>query len=54
MIPLLYLRQVPHIDCVLSECANLFIADEKLILMTSTFDVVSETTLHPSDFGEGE
>ncbi|CAL1711610.1 unnamed protein product [Somion occarium] len=27
-------------------------ADEKLILMTSTFDVVSETTLHPSDFGE--
>ena len=32
---------------------NNFAADEKLILMTSTFDVVSETTLHPSDFGEG-
>ncbi|KAI0076404.1 IkappaB kinase complex IKAP component [Panus rudis PR-1116 ss-1] len=26
--------------------------DDKLILMTSTFDVVSETTLHPADFGE--
>ncbi|KAK0195983.1 pol II transcription elongation factor [Armillaria mellea] len=26
--------------------------DNKLILMTSTFDVLSETSLHPSDFGE--
>ena len=26
--------------------------DDKLILMTSTFDIVSEDTLHPSDFGE--
>lgn len=33
--------------------ADLFTADDKLILMTSTFDVVTETTLHPGDFGEG-
>lgn len=26
--------------------------DDKLVLMTSTFDVISETTLHPEDFGE--
>ncbi|KAG7449880.1 Elongator complex protein 1 [Guyanagaster necrorhizus] len=26
--------------------------DNKLILMTSTFDVLSETSLHPADFGE--
>ena len=26
--------------------------DDKLILMTSTFDIVNEGTLHPTDFGE--
>lgn len=26
--------------------------DDKLILMTSTFDVISENTLHPEEFGE--
>lgn len=29
------------------------VGDEKLILMTSTFDVLTESPLHPDDFGEG-
>lgn len=32
----------------------LSIGDEKLILMTSAFDVLSEAPLHTADYGEGD
>lgn len=31
-----------------------YAGDDKVILMTSTFDVLSELPLHPSEFGEGQ
>lgn len=33
---------------------SLSIGDEKLILMTSAFDVLSEAHLHTADYGEGD
>jgi hypothetical protein len=39
------MTKLPNIDTRIDE--------EKLILMTSTFDVISENPLHDADFGEG-
>lgn len=30
-----------------------FLGEDKLLVMTSSFDVLSEGPLHPSEFGEG-
>lgn len=39
--------------CDLMIVREWYSGEDNLILMTSTFDVLSETSLHTSDFGEG-
>jgi len=54
MTPCLYLRRVGILfPSLLDMVSHSSLADGKLVEMSSDFDVLHETELRPSEFGEG-